>query len=234
MPKYIVLFLLSALILVPHYIYPVYAYTTTTDVDPELRMKQKQTATDPENRRIKPTVVNTEDPELIMMRGQVKDLRAKIASREAMLKDKLAKFKDQKKAEKISDISSELNKVNVNRTNEMANHLIRLSAILDKIQTRASEASASGRNTLTVQTALDKARSMITIAQTAVTTQSQNDYTVTISSENTAKVEIKKTRNKLFNDLKNTRDQVVAAREAVVASSKALVTAIGGGPDVPK
>lgn len=147
------------------------------------------------------------------------EMKDQIASREAVLKQKLQAFKDQRKAVVAQRISDNLNKVNKNVTDEQSRRLSKLSDILNRIEQRAS---ASG-SVASISATLTAAQTAIQTAQDAVTVQSQKDYTLTLTSELTAKTEVKTTRDKLFNDLKATHQLVLSAKDAVVAAFKAVV-----------
>lgn len=77
---------------------------------------------------------------------KIQDREAFIASRAAQLKTRLQTFKDQVKAQVAERVSSNLNKINSNRVAAMDNNLQKMTAILDKLEKKTTEASSSGQN----------------------------------------------------------------------------------------
>jgi hypothetical protein len=148
---------------------------------------------------------------------KIEQFRIKIASREAQLKAKLDKFKDQHRSELALKVSSNLNKINKNRTDSMGKHLDTLSDILGKVQDRASgSASESG-----VQAAIASASASITSARDAVNAQAQKDYTINATSEASLQSEVKTERNMLLKDLTSVKQLVMTAKQSVVAAIRA-------------
>lgn len=143
------------------------------------------------------------------------------------LAERLAKLKDQKKAEIATRVDANLDLINRNRTAEMSKNLSRMLTILEKSQTRIASASAAGKNTASASAALAAANTAVTNAQAAVTAQAGKTYTVTFSSEDKLGQDVKAARDKLFTDLKATHTQVVDARKSVEDVVKAVV-ALGG------
>jgi rubrerythrin len=159
--------------------------------------------------------------------GEIKD---KMASKEAMLKAKLALFKDKTKALRVEKINTTLQTIDTNRTSMMKKHLEVLTKILETIETRVNEAQSSGKNVDGAKTAISDARSAIQTATTAVTAQSEKDYTIEATSEATVKTDAKKTRDGLMTDLKSTHELVKKAQEAVRTALKAAKEAVGISP----
>lgn len=153
---------------------------------------------------------------------RIQQFRDRIASREALLKGRLDKFKDQTLATIAGRVSGNLNSINKNRTDEMIKHLDTLSTILGKVSQRAtSTASASA----SVQSSIASASAAITTARNTVNAQSQVDYTISATSETGIKGEVQADRNKLLKDLNAARTAVLDARQAVINAIKA----VGGG-----
>lgn len=148
---------------------------------------------------------------------RIEQFREKIGSREAQLKDRLAKFRDQEKAKIAERVSENLNKINKNRTDEMGKHLDTLSDILGRVELRASgSATSSG-----VQSSIASASAAISAAHNAVNTQSQIDYTIAATSESGLNGEVKAKRDQLLKDLGGVRKAVLDARQAVINAIRA-------------
>lgn len=140
----------------------------------------------------------------------------KLATREAALKAKLEKFKDQRKAKVAERISANLTTINQNQTRLMQSHLTTMLTILEKFGRRTSGTSA----------AILTARSTIASASAAVSAQAQKDYTLAVSSESKIKTDAKAQREKLHTELFELKKLVRDAKKAV---SDAIRTAKSGG-----
>ena len=145
------------------------------------------------------------------MESRIAALREKVATKEAQLKARLDAFKDKKKAQVAERVSTNLNKVNSNRTDAMLKHLTRLSEILSKLEKRVGVTNL----------AIDEAKTAISDAETVVNAQTEKDYTLTISSETRAKAEATKVREQLHADLKTAHEAVKNAKNKVVAAIQA-------------
>src|SRR5258708_2782224 len=176
------------------------------------------------------TVIQRIEQRQVQLGQKLQDMTQKLASREAALKLRLQQFKDQKKASKVSDFSSMLNKINQNRTDMMVKHLDLMGQILDKVDKRVTEASSSGQNTASASAVLVSARTAVTTARNAVIAQSQKDYTIDVSSESTARNDAKVVSDKLHADLLSTYKLVTAAKQAVISAIRSPITSLKAVP----
>ncbi len=133
--------------------------------------------------------------------------KAKIASREAALKAKLQTFKDKRKADLTQRISTTLNDINKQQTQQMLKNLDTMSSILDKLEVILNNSEASA--------AIASTRQTIATTSAAVNEQAQNDYTIQVSSESTVRLDAKAKRDQLFNDLRAVRKDVIDAKQSV-------------------
>lgn len=152
-------------------------------------------------------------------------IKEKIASREAALKAKLEKFKDQRKAALTQKLSTNLNTINQNHTRQMTKHLEAMTAILAKLENRVNSGAPDIKNPDDARLAINSARAALSTATSAVSAQSENDYTVTVTSESKIKTDVKEKRDKLHTDLSAVRELV---REAKKSVSDAVRTAKSG------
>lgn len=164
-------------------------------------------------------------PKLEKKIEKVEDRLERIASKTAQLKERLGKFKDQKKAKVVERINEELNKINTRQTDNMAKHLAKMTEILGKVEDRSASNSA---NTTDVQTAIVDAKGKIASASAAVEVQADKDYSISVSSESGVRADAKKTRDMLHTDLKATRGLVQEARASVAAAISSFAQALGG------
>ncbi len=169
--------------------------------------------------RIVTTKENTAD--------KIAAMREKVASREALLKTKLDAFKDKRKAQVADRVNTNLNRINQNQTSQMLNFLNKATEILNKLESRVNEGAPDIKDPAAAKAAIADARTKIATAQTAVTAQSQNDYTITVTSETTVKKDAQSAREKLHSDLLAVRKQVVDAKQSV---ANAISLAKSGNP----
>ncbi len=146
--------------------------------------------------------------------------KAMIASKEAELKAKLAKFKDQQKVAVVERINKALNSINTKMTTHFKNILDRLTTLLNKLEARVDNNSADIKDPAVARVAISTARDSIASASAATTTQSEKDYTVSVSSETKAKTDLKVVKDQLMADLKALREQVQIAKKLVANAIK--------------
>ncbi len=155
------------------------------------------------------------------------ETRKDTASREANLKLKLDKFKDQKKATIVQRVSDNLNRINQTRVDSANKFLANATRILDRLQERVTQRS-SGKDASAANSAIANARSTIASASAAVTLQSSIDYTVTIASESGAKADTKTVRDKFHSDWLNVRKSLIEVKQAVADAVRVSATTLGG------
>lgn len=161
---------------------------------------------------------------------KMEERKVKMATREAALKVKLEKFRDQKKAEIADRINTNLNKINQKQTGQMLKHLDRISAILGKLEERVNKGTPDIKDTTAAKEAIVSAKEAIATATASVKAQAEKDYTITVSSESTVRRDAQKMREQLHTDLKAVRVQVVDAKQAV---ANAIRVAKSGKVEVP-
>lgn len=180
-------------------------------------------------------VLKTEKEELNASREmELRNLKADFQKRkeDAMteFKANLQKIKDTRKQTVVTNVNDRIGNRNtlwVSHWNEVTK---RLTTILDKIQTRSTEAAASGKDVTSVTTAITAARSAISAAQAAIDTQSTKTYTIAISSETTLGSDVKATISAFQTDVKNVISLLNTARRAVETAFQAIKTVIGTEP----
>lgn len=140
--------------------------------------------------------------------------KAKMATREAALKEKLQTFKDKKKAEIAERVNANLNKINQNHTSAMLKHLDKMSALLDKLEARVNQGTDI-KDPVAAKAAISSARAAVASASSDVSTQSQKDYTIAVTSETQVRVNAQKMRDALKTDLMSVRKLVIDAKQSV-------------------
>lgn len=183
---------ITILFLILLFSYPVIAADSTTSATRKEKIEARKEAT-----------LERTEAKKTQVAQKVETLKEKMASREAALKAKLAKFKDKKKAQAAERINTNLNMINKNQTDSMLKHLGKMSEILAKVESRGNNSS------------ITDAKTKISSATAAVKEQAEKDYSLTITSESTARTEAQKLRDLLHTDLQSVRKQVIAAKQAV-------------------
>lgn len=138
-----------------------------------------------------------------------------VASKAAALKTRFDAFKDKRKAQIAERVNTNLNRINQNQTDQMKKHLEKMSALLDKLEARVNSGSPDVKNPTLAKTAIADARAKIAAATTAVDSQSQKDYTITVTTESKIRADVQAMRDQLKNDLQAVRKQVIDAKQSV-------------------
>lgn len=142
--------------------------------------------------------------------------KEKIASREAVFKEKVQRFKDKKKAEAVTKINDKLNVLNKRRVEEMSKHVDKMSEILLKVTAKGDK------------TAVSQAQTAIDAAKAALQVQATQDYNITLTIESKVQQDARQVKQKLTDDLKATHQKVVEARQALAVAISSVSNANGG------
>lgn len=211
MQKNVIALILFALFLTP--LYPVYAQTPASSPQYFPAGRIQQIAKD--------KALNTKEK-----KSTVKE---RIASRSAILKEKVAKFKDKRKSTLAEKINENLNKINERRTTHFSNILTKMTNILTRLQDRVNTASNNGKDMTAASAAIADAQSAISSASAAVTIQKDKDYSIEATGEATIKQDASAARNLLHTDLQSVHTLVVQARQATAKAISTAVSSIKGG-----
>jgi Tfp pilus assembly protein PilN len=148
-------------------------------------------------------------------------------NREA-LKERLQIVKDERKRAIAENIDKRISEVNQKWVAHWSRTLDRLSAILDKIETRAQSSGAADTDAFYL--ALAGAREAIDNAQVAVTTQEGKTYEIVFTDEAILGQAIRSTIADFHNDLKLTQAAVKEAKDATVMVLRHLKDVVGQEP----
>lgn len=159
---------------------------------------------------------------------RLEERREKIASREAAFKAKVEQFKSKQKAVITKRLNENLVNLNNKKTEQMSNHLSKMTEILGKVESKVTEATNNGKDVGSAKEAIEKAKLAISEAQSTVETQSTEDYNIDISTEAKVKNDATSVRQKLAADLKATQEKVVEARKALGDAISISVSTLGG------
>lgn len=155
------------------------------------------------------------------------EVREKVASRTAALKNRLKQFRDKKIAAVVEKVNDGLAFVNNKRTDLMLKHLNKMTEIILKVEERVNKLSTSGRDVTAAQDAIVKAKDSISSAEEAAKLQAEKEYAVEVSKEANAKEDTKKTRDLLKSDLVSVQQKVADARKAVSVAITEAAKAAG-------
>ncbi|MBI2040409.1 hypothetical protein HYT18_05055 [Candidatus Microgenomates bacterium] len=150
-----------------------------------------------------------------LIQDKLADLRARIASREAALKAKLQTFRDQRKAQTVERINSTLRRINEKFVSQMTNYLDRMTSILNRLEDRVNKPTPDIKDPALARAAIADARDAIATASAKVEEQSLMDYTIQVSTESSVRKDAKAARDKLHTDLRNLRQLLIDAKQAV-------------------
>lgn len=142
-------------------------------------------------------------------------IKTKIQQNKEQLREGLKKIKNEYKQQAVERVNNRFQDLNKIWTDHFVDVLNRLDQILDNIASRADKAEANGQDVSSVRTAISQAKDAISEARTAVVAQAGKVYTITITTEESLRQDVKNTREQIFIDLKNFRDKVKDARDAV-------------------
>lgn len=143
------------------------------------------------------------------------------AQRESF-KEKLQTIRDLRKQQITEKVDKSLANINQRRTDHFNKILAKLNEILGRIQSKAAELKAAGKNTAALDAAITAASNAISTAQTAVSDQSAKDYAPTITTDNGLKNAVGTVFKQLQTDLAVTRQTVAKARDAVKTAALEL------------
>lgn len=162
------------------------------------------------------------------VKTRLDERKEKIASKEAALKQKLSAFRDKRKASLVEKINTRLIQINTKSTTHFNSVLEKMNQIVEKLETKILDEEASGTDTTPAQNALSEAKAAILAAQTAVTTQSEKDYSIVVNTEAKVSEDARFAKSNLQNDLKTTRDLMVTARQSLAKAISTAASTLGG------
>ncbi len=156
------------------------------------------------------------------VRVQREELKTDIEARKAALKERLAAFKDRRKGEVVQRLDGAFASINVKWVGFFTSSVNRIENVLDAVSSRADKAQAAGKDVAAVRAKIEAATAALASARAAIEVQAGKDYTVEVSSEESAKTDVSGARKQLGEDLQAVRAAVRAAHDATKAAAKAL------------
>lgn len=151
------------------------------------------------------------------------ELEDEIKIKREKLKTNLEKIKDERKKETVERIDQRIDALNEKMMKHFSGVLEKLGEMLIRISERADRASSEkGLDISAVRSAIEKANTAIASARSEIETQSGKTYTIKITTEDTLRSDVGKTRKTFGDDLAVVRDAVKNAHSAVKDTAVAL------------
>jgi hypothetical protein len=151
------------------------------------------------------------------------ELEDKIKTKKEELRIRLEKVKDETKKKTVERIDQQIDALNAKMIQHFSSVLDKLEELLIRISERADKALAErGLDVSAVRLVIDKAKTAIASARSAVENQAGKTYTIKVTTEKSLKVDVGKARQALGIDLTKVRDAVKAAQSAVKDAAVAL------------
>jgi hypothetical protein len=146
-------------------------------------------------------------------------------------RQQLQAIKDEKKRKVVETVDANIAKNNEKWMNNLTNTLNRLSAILEKIEEKTNELENSGKDTAKVKELIAEASTAISEAQTIVSSQREETYTIDIQEEGNLGQAVSATIKEFRSDIKSVFEKVKTARLKVRSALTALKEISEGGTE---
>lgn len=128
------------------------------------------------------------------------------------LRERLAQFRDQQKAEVTARIATNFNEINARITAKWADILENLRSILLRIEAKANDLGED------ISSELEAAEQAIADAEAAVEVQAAKSYELEVESEETVGSAVAELRAEMATDLQVTKEAILNARAALRAA----------------
>ncbi|VVA43998.1 conserved exported hypothetical protein [Candidatus Roizmanbacteria bacterium] len=155
---------------------------------------------------------------------KMEEMKESFKEKRKAFREKIETIKDERKKLLTEKIDNRMSTVNRNQTDRMINALNRLTEHINKLQERITQAKENNIDVSTVESAISTAQTAISSVLALVEQQAAKDYAFTISDEANLGQSVKASYDTLSQDLKNTQESLVKAKEAVVVAYKVAGT----------
>ena len=233
MKKILPIVIATAAFLTP--LYPVYAQSDDAMMAPPANTRPGSAMQGPVNNPLMATAPGTlmmPNPAIGGMdptkANKLADLKERLATRSAALKQKLARFKDKAKATRVENLNENLNTVNANVTSALEKNLSNIEMALQKLKVKAEEAESAGKDVTALKSDIVKVEGEWSEASDALNAQMAKDYTIAVNTESTVKADAEAARNTLRTDLKLTHSAIKEARDALANAVKNAISSMEG------
>lgn len=148
------------------------------------------------------------------MKAKIEQTLAERETKLAELKEKMETFKNTAKKTKVEDIQSKILAYVSKRISTLTAHITKMNDMVASNTTQVTE-RANGKDTSAFTAAASAAQTAINTAKDALSSVSAKQYVVSITSEETAKNDVKKVHDAVAADMKSVMDLMKNARVAV-------------------
>jgi len=196
--------------------------STETDADPTKRLFRESLKTTIEQQRseLKTTVSQMRENFKIMLEEKRKEASESFKQKREEFNQRLQTIRDEKKKLLVERINNKLENINKRRTDHMMSVLDRLSSILDRLKQRVDTAKTAGKDTTSLEQAIEAAQTKISEAEAAVTTQAGKVYVAEIVDETTLRETVGEIVSQFQTELRDVHKLVVDARQVVMNAVK--------------
>lgn len=150
------------------------------------------------------------------------EIKARLTEMRANFKEDLNKIKDENKKISAEKIFETIQALNTKLTSHFSDKVDQIENVLVGIELRIAKAESRGLDVSIIKTEVEKAKTAITFARDAISTQSSKVYEVNVTDEVTLKTEMKKLRDLFSADIKAVKEKVKLAHVAVRDTATAL------------
>jgi len=150
------------------------------------------------------------------------EVKTQIEAKKTQLKEQLQKVKDERKKKSVEKINEQMQALNERQMKHFTAVLEKIEQVLVKISSRADKAEERGLDVSAARAALDSANVAIAVSRSAIEAQFAKVYTITISGEETLRMDVGKVRQQLQADIAAVRETVKSAHEAAKKSAVTL------------
>lgn len=151
------------------------------------------------------------------------EAKIKFKTQRDEFKQKVTTLTDTKKQTIVSRMDTKMSSMNTNFTTKMSSVLERLTTVIDSLEHKIATAKAQGVSTVSAEAALVQAKSAVTTAQTALSTQAGKEYVIQITDEAALKNNVGTTVKLVQTDFQTTHKTVIAAKQAVLKAAQEVV-----------
>lgn len=150
------------------------------------------------------------------MEERMKTLDTRIKLKEQTFKVRLTKLHDENKRTALLKLDTKISSISGRATIVMTNAIEKMTNILNKVEEKEMVAKDQGINTTSLDAAIADAKAALASASAAVTAQSNKVYDIPVTTDEAAKTSAGQTVSQMQNDLRQTYQSVMKAKQAVM------------------
>lgn len=159
--------------------------------------------------------------------GVTKQHQQEVEKKHQQFQEHLKQVQNKHHAQVAERIHQNLNHVNDTTTSSWLKNINHMNEILAKLEEHLNKAASEGKDISQAQTSVNNAKTQVTAAESALSTQAGKVYTITITDPGHIGPDVKTSRDTLHTDLQNVHQTLKTAKAAVVEATKAVNQALG-------